>query len=248
VTYAMNFHPASALLLFPAMILLLELGRRLRRSGGTSEGSSAIEGAIFGLFGLLLAFTFSGAVSRYDNHRLLLTEEANDIGTAYLRLDLLPAQMQPELRQLFRDYTNSRLGLFDAVGNEVTPETLRLQRTIWQRSTAAATAQGAAPDAAKLLLPAIGDMIDITSRRQNAFNMHPPAVVYWLLFAFSGGSALMAGYSMKPGGRDWVYSVALALAVTLTVYTILDVEYPRVGLIHLRDRDRALISLRESMK
>ena len=244
----MNFHPASALLLFPAMILLLELGRRLRRSGSTATGSSAIEGAIFGLFGLLLAFTFSGAVSRYDNHRLLLTEEVNDIGTAYLRLDLLPPQMQPELRQLFRDYTNSRLGLFDAVGDEITPETLRLQGTIWQRATTAASSPGASLDAVKLLLPAINDMIDITSTRQNAFNMHPPPVVYWLLFAFSGGAALMAGYSMKPGGRDWVYSVALALAVTLTVYTILDVEYPRRGLIRLDDHDRMLISLRESMK
>ena len=244
----MNFHPASALLLFPAMILLLELGRRLRRSGSTATGSSAIEGAIFGLFGLLLAFTFSGAVSRYDNHRLLLTEEVNDIGTAYLLLDLLPPQMQPELRQLFRDYTNSRLGLFDAVGDEITPETLRLQGTIWQRATTAASSPGASPDAVKLLLPAINDMIDITSTRQNAFNMHPPPVVYWLLFAFSGGSALMAGYSMKPGGRDWLYSIALAVAVTLTVYTILDVEYPRRGLIRLGDRDRMLISLRKSMK
>ena len=244
----MNFYPASALLLFPAMILLLELGRRLRRRGAMSEGDSAIEGAIFGLFGLLLAFTFSGAISRYDNHRLLLTEEVNDIGTAYLRLDLLPPQMQPELRQLFRDYTNSRLGLFNGVGDEITPESSRLQRRIWQRATVASTAQGAAPDAAKLLLPALNDMIDITSKRQNAFNMHPPAVVYWLLFAFSGGSALMAGYSMNPGGRDRVYSIALALAVTLTVYTILDIEYPRMGLIHLRDRDQALNSLRDSMK
>ena len=244
----MNFHPASALLLLPAMILLLELGRRLRRRRTGGEGSSAIEGAIFGLFGLLLAFTFSGAVSRYDNHRLLLTEEVNDIGTAYLRLDLLPPQMQPELRQLFRDYTNSRLGLFDAVGDEITPETLRLQGTIWQRATTAASSPGASPDAVKLLLPAINDMIDITSTRQNAFNMHPPPVVYWLLFAFSGGSALMAGYSMKPGGRDWLYSIALAVAVTLTVYTILDVEYPRRGLIRLDDHDRMLISLRESMK
>jgi hypothetical protein len=243
----MNFHPTSAFLLLPAMILLLELGRRLRRRRAAAEGSSAIEGAIFGLFGLLLAFTFSGAISRYDNHRLLLAQEANDIGTAYLRLDLLPSEKQPELRQLFRDYTTSRLHLFDSVGDEISPESTRLQKQIWQQAEAAASSQSAKPDAAKLLLPAIGDMIGITSTRQNAFHMHPPAVVYWLLFIFSGGSALMAGYSMKPGNRDWLYSVALALAVTLTVYTILDVEYPRRGWIRLSDRDQTLISLRDSM-
>jgi hypothetical protein len=229
-------------------MVLLEAGRRLRRQRAEAVVSSAIEGAIFGLFGLLLAFTFSGAVSRFDTHRQLLTQEASYIGTAYLRLDLLPAQAQPELRQLFRDYTTSRLHLYDAVDLEVSPETTRLQREIWQRSTAAAMSQGASPDATKLLLPAINDMIDITSTRQNAFNMHPPEVVYWLLFVFSGGAALMAGYSMKAGPRDWMYSVALALAVTLTVYTILDVEYPRRGLIRLQQLDQTLISLRDSMK
>ena len=198
----MNFHPNSAFLLLPAMVLLLEVGRRLRRQRAEAIVSTAIEGAIFGLFGLLLAFTFSGAISRFDTHRHLLTQEVSDIGTAYLRLDLLPSQAQPELRQLFRDYTTSRLHLYDEVGPEIVPETERLQREIWQRATAAATSDEAKADAAKLLLPAINDMIDITSMRQNAFNMHPPEVVLWLLFSFSGGAALMAGYSMKPGPRD----------------------------------------------
>ena len=244
----MTFHPLSALLLLPAMILLLELGRRLRRKHGEVAGSSAIEGAIFGLFGLLLAFTFSGAISRYDNHRLLIAEEANDIGTVYLRVDLLPAQMQPKLRALLRDYVDSRLHLFDTVGPEVTAETTQLQSKIWKQAVAAANSEGASPDAAKLLLPAINDMIDITAARQNAFHMHPPPVVFWLLFIFSCGSALMAGYSMKPGPRDWMYSIVLAVGVTLTVYTILDVEYPRVGLIRLGHLDQTLISLRDSMK
>lgn len=243
----MHFSPNSAFLLLPAMIVLLEVGRRLRRQRAEAVVSSAIEGAIFGLFGLLLAFTFSGAVSRFDTHRQLLTQEANDIGSAYLRLDLLPAEAQPELRQLFRDYTTSRLHLYDEVGAEISPETVRLQREIWQRSAAAAMSQGASPDATRLLLPAINDMIDITTTRQTAFNMHPPEVVYWLLFVFSGGAALMAGYSMKAGPRDWMYSIALALAVTLTVYTILDVEYPRRGLIRLQQLDQMLISLRDSM-
>ena len=134
------------------------------------------------------------------------------------------------------------------MGPEISPESARLQRAIWQRSLAAATAQGANPDAVKLLVPALNDMIDITSTRQNAFNMHPPAVVYWLLFAFSCGSALMAGYSMKTGPRDWLYMITLSAAVTLTVYTILDVEYPRQGLIHLRHMDQSLVTLRDSMK
>jgi hypothetical protein len=244
----MTFYPISAFVLLPVMILLLETGRRLRKRRVDAEGSSAIEGAIFGLFGLLLAFTFSGAITRFDNHRLLLTEEVNDIGTAYLRLDLLPVQTQPELRQLFREYTTSRLHIFDKVGPEITPETERLQKEIWQKATAAAASPGAAPDATKLLLPAINNMIDITSTRRNAFNMHPPPVVFWLLFVFSSVSALMAGYSMKVGPHDWLSSIALAVAVTLTVYAILDVEYPRRGLIRLRDSDKTLLSLRDSMK
>ena len=102
-----------------------------------------------------MAFTFSGAISRYDNHRVLLTQEVSDIGTAYMRLDLLPVGSQPELRQLFRDYTTSRLRLFDEVGAGDFAGEHQLQLAIWRRSLAAATAQGANPDAVKLLVPAI---------------------------------------------------------------------------------------------
>ena len=244
----MSFQPISAFLLFPGMLLMLELGRRLRGRRASMEGIGAIEGAVFGLFGLLLALTFTGSVSRFDNHRLLLTEETNDIGTAYLRLDLLPPPVQPELRQLFREYTNSRLHLFDAVGPEVSPETVRLQNGIWRRSVAAASSTGASLDATKLLLPALNNMIDITSTRRNAFNMHPPAIVYLLLFAFSCGCAFMAGYSIKMGNRDWVYSIALAAMVTLTIYATLEIEYPRKGLIRLTNLDQNLIALRDSMQ
>jgi hypothetical protein len=107
----MNFTLFSALLLLPAMVVLLQLGHALRRRRESAPQSSAIEGAVFALFGLLLAFTFFGAVTRYDAHRELVLQESNDIGTAYLRLDLLAPQDQPPLRQLFRDYVNSRLHL-----------------------------------------------------------------------------------------------------------------------------------------
>jgi hypothetical protein len=83
--------------LFLGIIFLLEVGRHIRlarmeREGDAGKGVGAVEGAVYGLLGLLIAFTFSGAATRYDSRRLLIVEEANAIGTAYLRLDLLPAE------------------------------------------------------------------------------------------------------------------------------------------------------------
>jgi len=66
------------------------------------SGSGAIEGAVFGLMGLLIAFTFFGAAARFDTRRAMVIEEANNIGTAWLRLDLLPVSAQPPLREKFR--------------------------------------------------------------------------------------------------------------------------------------------------
>jgi hypothetical protein len=243
----MTFHPISALFLLPAMLLLLEFGRRFRLRRKVAQESATIVGAIFALFGLLLAFTFSGAVGRYDTHRRLVVEETNDIGTAYLRLDLLPPVAQPALRQLFRDYTTSRLHLYDSVAEEVSPVTQRLQREIWQKSIAAATSPGANVDATKLLLPTLNAMIDITATRQNSFNMHPPAIVFLLLFAFSCGSAFLAGYTITTNDRSWFYMVALAVAVSATIYATLEIEYPRQGLIRLAHTDKTLVDLHNSM-
>jgi hypothetical protein len=101
--------------LFMGVLALLETRRRigLRHVAKDSEAARAglgvLEGAIFALMGLLIAFTFSGAASRFDTRRQLAVEEANAIGTAYLRLDLLPASAQPALRESFRQYVDARL-------------------------------------------------------------------------------------------------------------------------------------------
>mgnify|MGYP003350587473 CR=1 FL=1 len=106
---------AVALGLFLVMMLAVEGGRRIGRyrhgrdPESFSEGLGAAEGAIFALLGLLVAFTFSGAASRFEDRRHLITQEANDIGTAWLRIDLLPAADQPAMRDLFRRYTDLRI-------------------------------------------------------------------------------------------------------------------------------------------
>jgi hypothetical protein len=244
----MSFTPFDAFFLLPAMIVLQQLGHGLRLRRQTAPQSSAVEGAVFALFGLLLAFTFSGAVARYDAHRELVTEERNYIETAFLRLDLLPSQDRPRLRQLFRDYVDSRLHLYNSGLAEISPATEQLKREIWQESVADVAASGANPDATRLVLPALNNMFDITATRLNAFNMHPPSVVFWLLFILSGGSAFLAGFGMSAPTRSWFYTIAFALAVTLTVYATLEIEYPSQGLIRLTNTDQVLTNLRDSMK
>jgi len=100
--------------LFLVMLFLFETGRRIGRrqmtkdTEGSRAGLGAVEGAVFGLMGLLIAVTFSGAASRFDTRRQLIAEEANAIGTAYLRLDLLADGAQPALRENFRRYADAR--------------------------------------------------------------------------------------------------------------------------------------------
>jgi hypothetical protein len=249
----MTFYPPTAFLLFPIMIVMALLGRRLRGKHVHASISAPTEGAVFALFGLLLAFTFSGAISRYDDHRKLIVEEATYIDTAYRRLDLLPAAAQPALRQDFRKYATVRQHRFDEVPEsaesiEAAERTESLQRQIWSGSVDASTSPGANPDATKLLLPALNNMIDITATRKNAFNMHPPAIIFLLLYVFGAACAYMAGYSMEAGKHHWLYTLSLALTVTLTVYATLEVEYPRRGLIRLTTQNEVFTDLLNSMK
>ena len=108
----MIFSPFLSIPLFFVMLLLLEAGRRFK-ARTRLEPSTTIENADFALFGLLLAFTFSGAIARFDEHRSLITEEINMIDTADRRLDLLPREAHPPIRQLFRDYVTTRLNQYE---------------------------------------------------------------------------------------------------------------------------------------
>jgi len=250
--------------LFVGMVVLLEVGRRVRRrrmdrqENGDIAGIGTVENAVLGLFGLLIAFTFSGAASRFDARRHLIVEETNAIGTAYLRVDLLPAGAQAAVREIFRRYVDARLRIYqklpdldaakiDAAKKELAKANL-LQGEIWRQSVAASRAPDAHPDAAKLLLPALNQMIDITTTRTMAAQLHPPAVLFVMLFALAFVSALLAGYDIGGGrSRSRLHELCFAIAIAVVVYVILDIEYPRLGLIRVDAFDQALVELRRSM-
>ena len=99
-----------------------------------------------------------------------------------------------------------------------------------------------------LLLPALNAMIDITTTRTMATLMHPPAVVFVMLFGLALAASLLAGYGMTGSKvRSWFHMLGFALVVAVSVYVILDIEYPRLGLIQVNAFDQALVDLRQSM-
>jgi hypothetical protein len=144
-------HVAAALSivagLFVAMLVFLEIGRRIGREQKPG-GIASAEGAIFGLMGLLIAFTFGSAAVRFVTRRNLINEEANDIETAYLRLDLLPNAAQPKLREAFRHYVDTRLEIYRTLRDAyaVRAALARMteeQNAIWRDSVAACAARRA---------------------------------------------------------------------------------------------------------
>jgi hypothetical protein len=247
---------AFAVFLFLGMICLSEVGRLLARQrarrdpDGAWLGIGVVDGAVFGLLGLVVAFTFSGAASRFDVRRNLIVEEANAIGTAYLRLDLLPSQAQPALRQSFRQYLDSRISVYqrfphiEAVQAEI-EKGKQLQTEIWTRALADVQRS---QSTTMLLVPALNQMFDIATTRTMSMIIHPPVIIFVMLFGLALIAATLAGYSMANAkSRDWLHMIGFAAVTAISFYVIVDIEYPRQGAIRIGGLDQALLDLRRSM-
>jgi hypothetical protein len=124
-----------------------------------------------------------------------------------------------------------------------------LQQEIWNQAMAATQLPGARPQAMVLLMPALNDMFDITTTRIAATQLHPPGIIYAMLIALSLVAGLLAGYqSAGEKGYAWIHKIAFATIVALTVYVILDVEYPRLGFVRIDAIDHLLVDVRAGMK
>lgn len=244
--------------LFGGVLGCVRLGHRLsvRAKSDDGKGEAAfgvVGGALLGLLGLILGFSFAGAQSRMDSRRQLIVQEANAIGTAYLRLDLLRAEDQPALRELFRTYTDLRVEEHRARTNSdelaaLHQKTSELQQQIWKMLVAAAEARQE-PASKALVLPPANEMIDLTATQSVARRTHMPVVSLLLLIVLSLLSGLVIGRAMSGmPRRSLLISVVYALSIAATVYVILDLELPRVGLIRLDFVEDAMREAREGMR
>jgi hypothetical protein len=248
---------AIAIGLFAGMLACLEVGHRVGRAAALRDqhfhdGVGPIEAAIFAILGLLLGFAFAGAMSRLDTRRELIVHEANAIGTAYLRLDLVPAADQPSLRALFRDYLDARLRAYEAgdmgAADAATQRGTELQQRLWAAVVASARGD-ASQNVARVVVPAINEMIDVTTARTVARAARLPTPILVLLLSVALLSALIAGYGMavRPS-RRWLHWLLYAGVASITVYVVADLDNPRIGLITLDATEAVLRDLRQSIR
>lgn len=253
----LNFAVTVTAALVVGIVVCIEIGLRagwrLRRFHADAAGNGTIEAAILGLLGLTLALSFSGASDRLTQRRTLIVQEANAIGTAWLRLDLLNAADQPPLRAQFRSYLDSRIDAFEHIADRERSAAAmtagaKLQRDIWSAATAACPRASAA-SACMLLLPALNDMFDITTTRSMARLEHLPPLIIGLLVLLGCVGGVLVGYTMSAQReRNLLYMVLFTLSIAATVYVVLDLEFPRAGLINVAAMDQAIVGLRELMR
>jgi hypothetical protein len=249
--------PALGLLV--GMLVCLELGRwigvRRRHVEGELVEPSAgtVDTAIFALFGLLIAFTFSGAASRFEHRRDQIVTEANAIGTAYLRIDLLPLEARAPLRALFHDYLGSRLETFRKISDEQAARaaydrSVALQGEIWSKAVPAATSTGN-PAVLGLVVSSLNDMFDIASARLAATRIQVPRVILGLLYGLALVAALVVGNETSANPRRrWFRTLLFPLVISASIFIILDLEHPRFGIIRIDTADQILKEMLAQMK
>jgi hypothetical protein len=229
--------------LLAALAVALEIGFRLgKRASEDADPRAAgqvgaVQGAVLGLLGLLLAFSFAAAGSRFLEKQDLIVTEANAIGTATLRADLLDQPHRSELRAALREYTEYRIQLSAQLRSGMPvgahSEIERQHARIWN---AAVEGVAARPAAILAVLDPMNELIDLHSTRLAAGRKHLPMVVLGLLIACSLLAIGVIGYGSGMGGRRRLpLTLSLTLLVGAALWITIDLDYPRGGLLQLSD-------------
>jgi hypothetical protein len=234
------------LIAFLAFLVIIEIGFRIgmrhqaRHEAENAETAKihvgALQAALLILLALLLGFTFAMAVARFDARKSLVVDEANAIGTAYLRSQLLPPPHREDAARLLREYVGARIEFHEAGIDKVrfdsaNDATARLQQQIWTLGGVVA-AQDTRSVPTGLFIGALNAMIDVSETHRVALENRVPQIVTHLLFAVSAAALGFIAYGSGITGRRRLISTgifALLIAVVLTV--ILDVDRSHRGLI-----------------
>lgn len=242
---------ATALLVLVASEVAVRYGLRFPQQDRLESPSSVIEAAMFSLLALLLAFSYSLAVGRYDARRAVFIDETNAIGTTYLRTWLLGPSAGSQMRGALQTYVGERLDYIRSEDESpqqaaLADDSAKLQRTMWDLATREAV-RDPRSTTIPLFVSSLNDTIDLSTKERAALAAHIPDIVIILLVLLILATATMLG-SMFARIRQHalapriVYALSLAIAIGL----VFDLDRPQRGLI--RVNLEAMQSLQQSME
>jgi hypothetical protein len=211
------------------------VGRRAKGRGKETAGLAAVQGAMLGLLGLLLAFSYAGAAQRFTDRQALLVREVNAVGTLHLRTEVLAEPSRGALRAAVSEYIRARIQLSDAHDDASVRELMNhltvLQDRMW---VAGRDGVASSPALAVVVLPAINDVLDLFAERNAAVDRHLPGLVLVLLFMSAAASVATVAYGFGlSGGRHLATMWALVLMIAFAMWVTIDLDYPRRGIIQM---------------
>ena len=223
---------------------------RLRSRSQTEQDShdfDFVTGSVLTLLGLLIGFSFSMAVTRYDQRKNYEEEEANAIGTQFVRLDFLPDQEAAALRELMKKYLDQRIMFYQARNtsriDQINADTARLQNEMWSKVKTAAAANPHPVMA--LVVSGMNDVLNRQGYTQAAWWNRIPAAAWGLMFFISVGCSFLIGFAVRRPSGSGVFLV-IPLAVSVSFLLIADIDSPHGGLIRVKPQN--LISLSQSLR
>lgn len=234
------------------MLVFCEVGYRFGVRGRTRQDKEApislgpIVGGLLGMLAFVLAFTFAMASSQHDLRKQNVLAEANSIGTAYLRADLLDKQYGTEVKRLLREYVDVRLKA--ASGSDINTaitKSVEIHNLLWaQVSSAAKESPGTN---SSLVIQSINDVIDMHEKRvTGALRNRIPGSVWLALFAITALTMITMGAQVGLAGkRRLVAVIPMILAFAVLVTLVVDLNRPQSGLITVGQQ--SMVNLQSSM-
>jgi hypothetical protein len=240
-------------ILFLATELGFRVGRRHtpeRRKAHQGQ-SGTLQGALLGLLGLLLGFTFAMAVGRYEARKQLVLDEANGIGTAWLRAGFLSERTRDVIRPALTDYIDARLRVAAvAPGSEEFNQQIarseQNQATMWRATVDEVKVENS--PSTSLFTASLNDLVDLDAKRQAAARNHVPGSVWLLLMLVSFTVCWTTGYTTALGeaGRHALPMVILPILLTIVITIIADLDHPQRGLIKVSQQ--SMLDLQNTLK
>jgi hypothetical protein len=217
------------------------------REPGEQEGPTGVlVGSILALLAFLLAVTMGMASDRFDTRRQIVLDEANAIGTTYLRAGYLPDTASGEIRELLREYVPLRIrltGSSDLKGDIERSQTILNRLWAIAEGVAKTTNQG---DLVSTFIESLNDTIDLNETRITARNARVPETLVLLLFVGSALTLTMVGFSAGlTRRRSLLSAVVLIIALGAVLTIVVDLDRPREGLIQVSQQP--LIDLQQQI-